>query len=135
MFLTTNRVSSFDPAFKSRIHLAIKYPSLSSQSRRNLWKMFIMRGAPEHPPPWMTEQFLDRLAAEELNGRQIKNIVRTACAIAISNGSEMTTKHIAMGLKAIMTFEADRIEGQTEKNCSEQDSLPDSEHRPKRARH
>jgi hypothetical protein len=83
----------------------------------------------------MTEQFLDRLAAEELNGRQIKNIVRTACAIAISNGSEMTTKHIAMGLKAIMTFEADRIEGQTEKNCSEQDSLPDSEHRPKRARH
>ena len=135
MFLTSNRVSAFDPAFKSRIHLAIKYPPLSNRSRRNLWKMFILRGAPEHPPSWMTEQFLDRLATEELNGRQIKNIVRTACAIATSTGSEMTAKHIAMGLKALKKSEADINEGQAEKPSSEQGSHPDSELRTKRARH
>ncbi|KAH7416737.1 P-loop containing nucleoside triphosphate hydrolase protein [Cadophora sp. MPI-SDFR-AT-0126] len=135
MFLTTNRISAFDPAFKSRIHLAIKYPSLSMQSRRNLWKSFILRGTPEHPPQWMTEQFLDRLAAEELNGRQIKNIVRTACAIATSTSNEMTTKHIAMGLKALKTFEADMNEVQAERPNSEQEGPPDSEHRSKRARH
>ena len=130
MFLTTNRVSSSYRSFKSRIHLAVNYPLLSGQSRRNLWKMFIMN----HPPSWMTEQFLDRLAAEELNGRQIKNIVRTAFSIAIGTGSEMTTKHIAMGLKAIKTFEADMAEGQLENPSSEQESLSDSEHRSKRAR-
>lgn len=135
MFLTTNRISSFDPAFKSRIHLAIKYPPLSMTSRRDLWKLFILRGGPQTPPQWMTDQFLDRLAVEELNGRQIKNIVRTACAIAVGNNTDMNQKHIAMGLKAIKTFEADVAGEKVDKNVAEQNDLADSERRSKRTRH
>ena len=44
MFLTTNRVASFDPAFESRIHLTINYPELSSDSRLHIWKTFVKPG-------------------------------------------------------------------------------------------
>ncbi|OOF97995.1 hypothetical protein ASPCADRAFT_3058 [Aspergillus carbonarius ITEM 5010] len=40
MFLTSNRVSDFDPAFESRIHLTIHYPALDVGSRLHVWKVF-----------------------------------------------------------------------------------------------
>ena len=63
----------------------------------------------------MTEPLLDRLAVEDLNGRQIKIIVQTACAIEISR-LRMTTKHIAMDQKAVKTFEEDINKIQAKKN-------------------
>ena len=41
LFLTTNRMGTFDAAFKSRIHLAIRYYPLSFETRRDLWRSFI----------------------------------------------------------------------------------------------
>ncbi|KAF2720898.1 P-loop containing nucleoside triphosphate hydrolase protein [Polychaeton citri CBS 116435] len=41
MFLTTNRVQTFDAAFQSRIHISLEYPELSIQSRRTVWKNFL----------------------------------------------------------------------------------------------
>lgn len=41
MFLTTNRVQTFDPAFQSRIHISIDYPQLSIESRRTVWENFL----------------------------------------------------------------------------------------------
>ncbi|RYP02611.1 hypothetical protein DL764_005737 [Monosporascus ibericus] len=37
IFLTTNRVSTFDDAFTSRIHLPLHYPNLSESSRVTIW--------------------------------------------------------------------------------------------------
>ena len=85
MFLTTNRVGSFDKAFKPRIHLAVKYPALSHAAREELWWTFISRAAPEDDLYWLDLESLRRLAAEELNGRQIKNIVRIAHSKAITS--------------------------------------------------
>jgi hypothetical protein len=34
LFLTTNRVSTFDQAFESRIHLKLHYPDLNIQARK-----------------------------------------------------------------------------------------------------
>ncbi|KAF2193260.1 P-loop containing nucleoside triphosphate hydrolase protein [Zopfia rhizophila CBS 207.26] len=130
MFLTTNRICAFDPAFKSRIHLAIRYPHLSPTCRRELWKTFITGGCPQNMPQWIDDSVLAKLESQDLNGRQIKNIVRTAYAVAWSTGSELALKHITMGLKAIRTFEADLTE-EAAKNNSQYDNPP----APKRPRH
>ncbi|KAI0138555.1 P-loop containing nucleoside triphosphate hydrolase protein [Hypoxylon sp. NC0597] len=41
LFLTTNRVEAVDSAFKSRIHLTIKYPHLNAAARRQIWERFV----------------------------------------------------------------------------------------------
>jgi len=110
MFLTTNRIGTFDTAFKSRIHLAIKYPSLSIGSRRDLWKNFINSTSPHARLDWLNKTCLDGLAAEELNGRQIKNTVRTAHALAVSSKTALTLQHIYMALSAMKMFETDFAE-------------------------
>jgi AAA+ superfamily predicted ATPase len=107
MILTTNRISTFDAAFKSRIHLAIKYPALSFASRRDLWVMFVTNVHTRPLPPWWDDEFLNSVAAEALNGRQIKNAVRTAYALAIADGSELRPEDIRMSLKSIKDFEED----------------------------
>ena len=38
LFLTTNRVGSFDDAFISRIHVALHYKKLSEEYRAKIWK-------------------------------------------------------------------------------------------------
>lgn len=117
MFLTTNRVGSFDSAFQSRINLAVKYPALSHDSRRDLWKQFISRASPESSPSWVGS--FDRLASKNLNGRQIKNVVRTAHALAVSRNIRMTIDHINMALRAMETFEADFAEDVAKRGAEE----------------
>ncbi len=41
MILTTNRVTQFDPAALSRIHLKVKYNDLKSKARREVWQTFL----------------------------------------------------------------------------------------------
>lgn len=43
MFLTTNRVQTFDAAFQSRIHISLEYPDLNVDSRKQIWKNFLVR--------------------------------------------------------------------------------------------
>jgi DNA polymerase III delta prime subunit len=37
LFLTTNRVETFDEAFQSRIHMGIRYDNLEAKARRKIW--------------------------------------------------------------------------------------------------
>ena len=37
LFLTTNRVKSFDPAFQTRITVALRYHPLDQPSREKVW--------------------------------------------------------------------------------------------------
>lgn len=43
LFLTTNRVGIFDPAFKSRIHISLYYPPLSGNTTLKIWRVNIAR--------------------------------------------------------------------------------------------
>ena len=38
LILTTNRVGTFDEAFKSRIHLALRYDRLNEKQRAGIWR-------------------------------------------------------------------------------------------------
>jgi hypothetical protein len=107
LFLTTNRIETFDRAFKSRIHLAIHYPKLSEETRKSLWHSFLARASPESAASLIYTGELDVFAREDLNGRQIRNVVRTAHALSISDGSMIAVEHVQMALVAMKTFEAD----------------------------
>ncbi|KAM5349708.1 hypothetical protein ACJ41O_006213 [Fusarium nematophilum] len=96
MFLTTNRVASFDPAFESRIHLTIDYPKLNFDSRRHVWETFLRRGSETSR---LSDDDIEKLAGEELNGRQIKNVVKTARLLATSEGTSIALTHIETVLK------------------------------------
>lgn len=110
LFLTTNRIGHFDEAFKSRIHLAIKYPSLSPQFRKDLWQTFLRSTSIESDLDWLDDDWLNVLAHEDLNGRQIKNIARTAYTLALGERCPLTLSHIKMALRAMQAFDSDFTE-------------------------
>ncbi|MBA7489712.1 hypothetical protein ES702_00246 [subsurface metagenome] len=109
LFLTTNRVKTFDPAFKSRVHLALKYSALNVQARKELWIAFIKRTSKN--PPVLSKEALDRLSIIDVNGRQIKNAVRTASALARDEGVQLNESHLTLVLDTVAEFERDLGEG------------------------
>ncbi|KAJ3473864.1 hypothetical protein NLG97_g10096 [Lecanicillium saksenae] len=104
MFLTTNRVQSFDEAFQSRIHLALKYHPLDAEGRAGLWRLFLTRTAGYEAGAWPAA-LVGEFAAVELNGRQIKNTVRTANTLALAEGRPLSAVHVHEVLKAVGEFE------------------------------
>ncbi len=81
LFLTTNRVTDFDSAFESRVTVALKYDSLSESARQQVWRNLTSRLRIE-------KRALDfeKLGKYQMNGRQIKNTVRLAYALAMDQG-------------------------------------------------
>ncbi|KAI5247435.1 P-loop containing nucleoside triphosphate hydrolase protein [Aureobasidium subglaciale] len=137
MFLTTNRVATFDPAFQSRIHISIDYPDLSPESRRTIWENFLQRhndaqaaarlSAPKNPfssiksasegvvedeeakkakhitltqSHIIAKQEIRQLSLLKLNGRQIKNMLKTAQLLANRKAEPLAHKHICTVLDA-----------------------------------
>ncbi|KAH9907710.1 hypothetical protein F4778DRAFT_797798 [Xylariomycetidae sp. FL2044] len=111
MFLTTNRVKSFDMAFQSRIHLALKYNPLDTPARAALWKLFLQRTADFDAREWPPEH-LEELAAADINGRQIKNTVRTAYALALSEDEKLGMDQVRDVLETVGEFRAEFTESQ-----------------------
>ncbi|KAM7217128.1 Fidgetin-like protein 1 [Rhypophila decipiens] len=101
LILTSNRVSTFDEAFKSRIQLALHYPALDMPGRRKIWTNFLdMLEDQTHPSSTMADGMakkgwsekvnvedikahMDELAGYELNGRQIRNALTTARQLSL----------------------------------------------------
>ncbi|KAF4547892.1 ATPase-like protein 4 [Elsinoe fawcettii] len=161
LFLTTNRHADFDPAFASRIDLALDYPNLETSSRKTIWTTFLSRqagkqadgvkeasnktanyqngsleeaegpekttlasgdtkvllessstlqkgtntaGSPataglttlpaEQEPPNITTSEIEKLAMIDLNGREIKNVVKSAYLLAAREGKPLAVTHI-----------------------------------------
>ncbi|KAL1745950.1 P-loop containing nucleoside triphosphate hydrolase protein [Schizophyllum fasciatum] len=105
LFLTTNRVQSFDEAFQSRIHVALKYNNLSQESRRTVWKSFLEKlGGGK---VFISEADYDELQKSDLNGREIKNAVKTAKSLAESMGGVVTKETLDTVLDIQRDFERD----------------------------
>jgi len=109
LFLTTNRVQTFDPAFQSRIHVALRYGELTGPAKKSVWKTFLEKVKAIDGVE--TENFdnddYERLARRNLNGRQIKNAVRTAQALALNENKPLSMEHIIKVLDVAETFERD----------------------------
>ncbi|KKA23716.1 AAA family ATPase [Rasamsonia emersonii CBS 393.64] len=109
LFLTTNRVETFDDAFQSRIHIALRYGDLTTKAKRSVWKMFLdkVRSIDGVETATFTDKDLDALARHNLNGRQIKNSVRTAQALAVNEKTALSMSHIKRVLEVAETFDHD----------------------------
>ncbi|KAK9420368.1 putative AAA+ ATPase domain-containing protein [Seiridium unicorne] len=110
LFLTTNRISSFDPAFQSRIHLALRYNGLDTTSRAQLWRLFLQR-TPDFDASAFPDSALQELAKANVNGRQIKNTVRTAYALALAEEERFGVEQVRDVLETVRDFKADFEEG------------------------
>ncbi|TPX17193.1 uncharacterized protein E0L32_003311 [Thyridium curvatum] len=95
LFLTTNRVEAFDSAFTSRIHVALHYRRLSDADRLRIWnnnierlerdsagRVFVSRSARDFAVDSADVQAL------RWNGREIRNGLQTAVALAESEALE-----------------------------------------------
>ncbi|KAF2242114.1 P-loop containing nucleoside triphosphate hydrolase protein [Trematosphaeria pertusa] len=95
LFLTTNRIDNIDAAFQSRIHVSMAYPELTSQARRCIWENFL-KGL-DVPQEW-SEKDLDELAVVELNGRQIKNVLKSAALLSARKKEPLGRRFVDMVL-------------------------------------
>jgi SpoVK/Ycf46/Vps4 family AAA+-type ATPase len=89
LFLTTNRPGTLDPALQSRIHLTINYPALDTASRLTIWRNFLERASSASTSkfsPRITEEEVRLLSSLELDGRRIKNLVKSAGIMARRSG-------------------------------------------------
>jgi hypothetical protein len=96
-FLTSNRVGTFDEAFKSRIQLALHYENLTSSQRRKIWRNFVFRLQDLEEPNINFDDIFDHmddLAKEEMNGRQIRNAITTARQLAQYKSVELRYQHL-----------------------------------------
>ncbi len=94
MFLTTNRIASIDPAFQSRIDLFLPYHDLSSEARREVWCNFIERAGQDKFD--VTDESLHKLSQLSLNGREIKNLIKSAQLLSFKSGSKVPMERVYM---------------------------------------
>ena len=88
LFLTTNRIGSFDEAFKSRIHVSLYYPPLSESQTFEVWAMNLSRLSKSNRNIYVDRSEIEAFArshwkeGKRWNGRQIRNAFQTAVALA-----------------------------------------------------
>ena len=100
LFLTTNRITTFDPAFLSRIHVALRFKELTKEAKYKIWEAFLHKVDVEA----LTADELANLVNRNVNGRQIKNATRTATSLAKSQGEKLAHRHLAETLDAMEDF-------------------------------
>lgn len=116
LILTSNRVGTFDEAFKSRIQLSLHYEDLSKGQRQKIWKNFLARlkKMDKTPPAKIrgsatrlikstepididfedVECYISELAEHDMNGRQIRNAITTARQLARFKKEQMAYSHL-----------------------------------------
>jgi len=95
LFLTTNRVGTFDEAFTSRVHISLFYPNFDKETTLKVWKTFIDQTKFVLESSGRTNVTVDAEGIEKFakkhwkenkqarwNGRQIRNAFHTAVAMA-----------------------------------------------------
>lgn len=109
LFITTNRVKTIDEAFRSRTHVALHFRELTTDAKAQVWSSFLEKvgitvGGEDGR---ITHENLEALAAREINGRQIKNAVRTASSLALGRTQPLSYIHFAETLDAMDDFTAE----------------------------
>ncbi len=90
LFLNTNRVGTFDPAFRSRIHISLYYPPLNGEQTLKVWKVNLKRTVANDKYrvekaeiiAFAKERFRKNASGTRWNGRHIRNAFQTAIALA-----------------------------------------------------
>ncbi|CAD7957564.1 unnamed protein product [Amoebophrya sp. A120] len=102
LFLTTNRVGNIDPAVSSRITVMLGYEALDFDGRAKVWRNLLLNSKSKHVQKILkTEDLLSQLANYVLNGRQIKNSILLARALAKERGEELSMQLLERAVLAV----------------------------------
>jgi SpoVK/Ycf46/Vps4 family AAA+-type ATPase len=88
MFLTTNRVGTFDEAVISRVHVILHFPDLTDDDRARIWDTSFRKLSSERPDIKIDFSIYDHAYRDEAiqaltwNGREIRNAFNTMIALA-----------------------------------------------------
>ncbi|KAK2730733.1 AAA family ATPase [Colletotrichum kahawae] len=109
LILTTNRVGTFDEAFKSRIQLALRYEKLEAHQRKQIWKNFFERlksiGEDDSIDFDDISLHIDDLTRYPMNGRQIRNTITTARQLAKFMEEKMSFLHLQRTIAITKKFD------------------------------
>ncbi|KAF2650991.1 P-loop containing nucleoside triphosphate hydrolase protein [Lophiostoma macrostomum CBS 122681] len=107
LIMTTNRKSTIDKAFDSRIHFKLYYPDLAPESRAAIWRNCLDNVSEDVAKVQCREGEIAELAKLQLNGRQIKNAVACAVSIAVEQGKALTAEHVRDVLDLVIEPDTD----------------------------
>ncbi|KAI9791932.1 MAG: hypothetical protein M1835_008168 [Candelina submexicana] len=107
MILTTNRVKDIDDAVQSRISVALHYGPLGLDTRKTIWESFLKKAATAKGRAEYTSVDLDWLSSKEVNGRQIKNMIATAHALAVSEMVPLSRSQLEVVVSLDEEFQRD----------------------------
>ena len=99
IFLTTNLYSTIDAAFRSRVNIHLVFQSLPFSSRILLWNKFLARLPGPEVQAKVNKKEMEELAKWELNGREIKNAIKTVRTWCVCKGFEMNLLRLESGIK------------------------------------
>ncbi|KAL2061152.1 hypothetical protein VTL71DRAFT_7425 [Oculimacula yallundae] len=99
IFLTTNLYSTIDAAFRSRVNIHLVFNSLPFSSRLVLWRKFLSRLPGENVESKLQKGDMEELAKWELNGREIKNAIKTVRTWCYCKGFEISLLRLEAGIK------------------------------------
>lgn len=107
LILTTNRVGTFDEAFKSRIHLTIGYSKLSEEQRFGIWQNFVnlLKNTSELVDVRDLEANIPKLAQHNMNGRQIRNVLTLGRYLARYRKEILRYQHVKDAVDSVTTFD------------------------------
>lgn len=104
--MTTNKVGTFDEAFKSRIHISLYYQQLDKDRSKQIWDVNFQRLKDTRPHlefdrrelrRWVKKVWKDNEAQglRPWNGRQIHNACQTAAALAeFQSRNKLSSEHL-----------------------------------------
>ena len=125
--LTSNRVGTFDEAFKSRIQVALYYEALTRSSRRKIWQNFfdMLREDEENVIYDEMRDYMDELADLDMNGRQIRNSLTTARQLAIYKKEPLAWDHLKQSIKIADDFNQylKRVHGHTDEQWAREEKI------------
>jgi len=100
LILTSNRVGTFDEAFRSRFQLSVHFPPLDTDARAALWRHSLQ--ALNKYEVYLSDLDIDveRFASRDLNGWEIKNVFKMAVQLAQSRREGLCDHHFKIVMLA-----------------------------------
>ncbi|KAL9111646.1 MAG: hypothetical protein Q9227_003919 [Pyrenula ochraceoflavens] len=105
LILTTNLVNVIDEAFQSRISIGIEYPELDMSARTKIFRNFISRMDPSIANRRELTKMAPEWAEEDLNARQIRNVLQICESLVIGRGSgRVEVEDVEMVMRHTLDF-------------------------------
>ncbi|KAL9124662.1 MAG: hypothetical protein Q9217_006030 [Psora testacea] len=105
LFLSTNRPGEIDEAFVSRIHITLGLNTLGKDEQHKIWAIFIKDlDLTDSKKRELLTHIKENFKHDNLNGRQIRNTVRTALALAQLHDKSVAPEHLDSVMKTVREY-------------------------------